>query len=237
MDVITEKLLSLQDKDFRIFNLKKQIESIPEEKNQCKLILESHEQESNSAKNALLELESDINALELEINAYKEKIRNLHNKSSAIKKNEDYHAYLKEVKNFELAIKDLEDRELELWEKLEGAKARKIQSEKALQAAKVRVQASVLDLDSKEKNCLDLIEKMLQERQTMLEGIPSDILSSYERFTSIINSAGNFRKGLVTVQNDNCGGCFLKVTPNVRAKLKRGELTQCENCGTLLYSG
>jgi predicted nucleic acid-binding Zn-ribbon protein len=95
---------------------------------------------------------------------------------------------------------------------------------------------SISDLDFKEKNCHELIEKMLRERQELLVGIPADLLSSYERFTAIPNAAGGFRKGLVTVQNENCGGCFLKVTPQVRTKLRRGEPTVCENCGTLLYA-
>ena len=232
-----EKLLEIQDKDVRIFNLRKQIESVPVEKEKMMSVLTNAEADCEKEKHEALEIESKIKNVEIEISARKDKIHTLQTKSADIKKNEEYKAFLSEIDQLNKKISGFEDVQLEYLERLEAAKGKATKGKKSLEAAKARIDSAVKDFELRNTNCSKQVEKVSEERAQIAKEVPEDILWAYERI--IINSAGlkSFRKGLVPLQNDNCGSCFLKVTPQIKNRVRKVQITSCENCGALLYFG
>ena len=235
MDKAIEQLLEIQDKDIKIFSLKKQIRSIPEEKEKIKQLLVSAEESTKMAKDEVLSIEKKIKDVEIEISSLKEKMRNLLSKSAEIKKNDEYRALLKEVDQFNKVISGHEDNQLELWEQLEASKAKRKKVEKSFDDTKVRINGAVKDLDVRNENCKKQIEKVQENRSAFSEDIPKDVFSIYQRLIARSAPGKLFQKGVVPLQVENCGGCFLRVTPHMKALLKKQNFAQCENCGVLLY--
>lgn len=232
-----EKLLSIQDKDIRIFNLRKQINSVPEEKKKISEILTLGEDRYAKVKQEVIGIEKEIKSVEIEIAAKKEKKNALQAKSNEIKKNEEYKAFLNEVKDFDQKISVLEDSQLELWEKLEVSKSKLAAEKKGCDAAKARVEAAIKDFDIRNSNCNNQIEIVLQERSQFEKEVASELLQAYERITHTSARDLVFRKGIVPLQQENCGGCNLKVTPQIKTSVRKGEFVTCENCGTILFYG
>ncbi len=235
MDRTIEQLLEIQDKDIRIFNLKKQIESVPDEKEKVKHLMSEVEDAMTAAKNNYLEIEKNIKEEEIEIASLKEKILNLQNKSASIKKNDEYKAVLKEIKQFNEKIEQHEDKQLAFWEKLEKSKENKEKAAKTLDSTKSRIENSVKDLDTRNENCKMQIDKVQEVRKSLAESIPATLLNNYQRLLKRRSSGKVFTKPVVPLQGENCGGCFLKVTPQIKSSLRKSSFDQCENCGVILY--
>ncbi len=235
MDRTIEQLLEIQDKDIRIFNLKKQIESVPDEKEKVKHLMSEVEDAMTAAKNNYLEIEKNIKEEEIEIASLKEKILNLQNKSASIKKNDEYKAVLKEIKQFNEKIEQHEDKQLAFWEKLEKSKENKEKAAKTLDSTKSRIENSVKDLDTRNENCKMQIDKVQEVRKSLAESIPATLLNNYQRLLKRRSSGKVFTKPVVPLQGENCGGCFLKVTPQIKLSLRKSSFDQCENCGVILY--
>jgi len=231
-----DKLLQIQDKDLRIAILKKQIETVPKDK--AKLLAEKALADSlmDGAKTAIQDVEKKLKTLEMEMATLKQKKLDLLGKSHQIKKNDEYKAMLHEVEAFDAKVKGLEDLQLTLWDELETAKGKRVEAQKDVDAAKARVEASISDLEVRERNCTDQIAKVEAERDAMTGDVPEDLLRLYRRLLRRTNVDGSMRKALVPLLDNNCGSCMLKVTPQVRHRVLKNEVVTCENCGTILYN-
>ena len=234
---VIEKLLEVQDRDIRIFNLRKQIDSVPKEKEKIMNVLKSVETDYEREKKEVLELESKIKNVEIEISACKDKIRKLQTKSAEIKKNDEYKAFLSEIDQISKKISEFEDTQLELWEELEAAKSKLKKGIKSLEAAKSRTDSAVKDFEIRNINCSKQIEKVSEERALLAKDIPPEVLRTFERIINIHSNSKTFRKGLVPLQNENCGGCFIKVTPQIKNVVRKGQIATCEQCGAMLFYG
>lgn len=235
MDKSVETLLTLQDKDMRLFNLNKQIESVPEEKIKIAALLTGAETTVKAAKGKCLEIENKIKSVEIEIATVNEKIRALQSKSAAVKKNEEYRALLNEAEGWKQKISEFEDQQLKLWEELEAAKQLRHKEEKSLEATQARVKAAIEDLETRGRNCKEQIEKVAADRALLAGAVPAELLRLYERLLQRPSQRKVFQKILVPIESENCGGCCLKVTPQVRTLVRRGQPVPCENCGALIY--
>lgn len=231
---VIEQLLQIQDKDVRIANLKKQIDTVPREKAKLQEEMGAAEKLMDGAKAAMMDVEKKLKSNELDIATQKQKKQELLGKSHLIKKNDEYKAMLSEAAQFDAKVKILEDEQIQLWEQVEVAKGARAAAQKDVDAVRARLSASISDLDVREKNCREQIAKVEQERDALYQGIPEDLLRLYQRIIRR-GGAGTTRKGLAPLVDQNCGACNLKVTPQVRHLVLKHEITCCENCGVILY--
>jgi predicted nucleic acid-binding Zn-ribbon protein len=232
---VIEQLLQIQDKDVRIANLKKQIDTVPREKAKLQEEIVAAEKLMDGAKATLLDLEKKLKSNELDIATQKQKKQELLGKSHLIKKNDEYKAMLSEAAQFDAKVQILEDQQIQLWEQVEAAKVSRAAAQKEVDVVRARLNASISDLDVREKNCREQIAKVEQERDALHQGIPEDLLRLYQRIIRRGAAPGSTRKGLAPLVDQNCGACNLKVTPQVRHLVLKHEITCCENCGVILY--
>ena len=148
-----------------------------------------------------------------------------------IKSNTEYQALLKEINKAEEDIRQVEDVELDLMDRLDK-----------LQPLLKQEQAQLKDLTSKadaEKTELQKRIKLIETEQAQLKGereqliatADADVLSRYER---LLKSKGDL--AIVAIKHGNCGGCHLNLPPQiVHAAKGEKELTSCSYCGRILY--
>jgi len=231
-----QALLDVQDRDARLDKLRRQIESVPDEKKRIQQELETGQADIDAAKQQFMDIEMAIKKVEIDVGAEKEKILVLQGKTILVKKNEEYRALLKEVKFHEDKVRELEDGELEQWELLDEAKAERGRVEKRAAEAAVRAKAAEGDLELREKNCREQVAKVEAERQGLLAEVPEDAVRLYERLLVHQRSNGGaFRNVVAAVANDLCGSCHLSVTPHIKQQVLRHQLVTCEQCGAILY--
>lgn len=232
---IIETLLEIQDHDLRIFNLERQILSVPAEKEKIRQELQASEDGFERAHARVIELEKMIKRIELDIGSCNARIQDLQKKALVVKKNDEYRALMNEVEHQKKLISDLEDGELQGMDDLDVAKTAQSQEEKALEAARTRIESAEKDLDVRGMNCSKEIEKVRAVRNKLAETVPKSSMQMYTRLMSRSVPGKEFFRPITPVQGETCGGCFLKMTPNTRNRVRKAEWVTCENCGRILY--
>ena len=110
-------LLTLQERDQRLQELRKQLERIPREQDLARERLAAHQQAVDDAKAVLQENEITIKGVELDVGTRKESIARLKQQQFETRKNEEYRALGVKASHYSDEIDGLETRELELMER------------------------------------------------------------------------------------------------------------------------
>ncbi|MBN2449144.1 MAG: hypothetical protein JXR77_02075 [Lentisphaeria bacterium] len=232
-----EQLLAVQEMDLRIDRLREQIASVPVEREKAEALLRTDEEEAVRMRAELQELEKGLKRIEIDADTIRTHKADFQTKSIMIKSNEEYRAALHQIELCDRQIQELEDRELELMERIEESRTSLREANRELEAARKRMAETVLDLDTRAKNCGLQMETLLGERTERLRGIDGDIAKRYERLReSRARQATSDRRALVPIRDGVCcDRCRMNVTAQTRMNARKSLLVTCENCGTLLY--
>lgn len=235
MDDALTQLLEVQDLDFRLVSLQRQIDSVPAEQEQVQTQLSGATAKLQTAKQKVMDLEAAIKKVEMDISDVKGKKANAMAKSNAIKKNDEYKLFLHEIAQFDAQISRHEDRELELMEELEEARAERVRADKDHKATEARVKEAQADLGTREKACQEQLEKIRARRQEAAAKVPAALLARYDRQQQRAAKSGQMRKIVAPIEGDACGSCYLTVTAAFKQLAQRGQMVSCEQCGAILY--
>lgn len=226
-----ERLLVLQDRDRRLRLLNREVEDIPARKKLIESRLQEHraslQREQDEHKKKL----SAAKQVDLDIETQKTRILKLREQQGQVKTNEQYKAIEHEVAVLQKQIKDLEDQEIALMEEAEVVKARVTESEKSLHQEETIVKSDWAAQDQRVQGIRDEIASLAQNRAEMAAQVDPDWLARYER---VFKHTGDF--GLVPVDSGSCGGCHMKLPPQLVQDAKRGTaMISCSYCGRILY--
>lgn len=227
-----EKLLVLQDRDRKLRQLLQETRDIPARKLLIESRLKANREAFEAAGENLNKNTASTKALELEIESVKDSIKKYRHQQGAIKNNDQYRALEREIREQMGRVRELEEREIKLMEEAEGLKVAVAEREQALKIDEDSVQVDIKALDERMKNIEAEVEEARKNREGMTEGIDEAWLS---RYTRIFNNKGDY--ALVPVeQTGTCGGCHMKVPPQLVQDAKRGDkMVSCSYCGRLLY--
>ena len=112
-------LLELQDKDMRIFNLKKQVMSVPAEKERVRHELQVSEGRLETVKSGVMDLESKIKQIEMDISDCNDRKISFQQKSIEVKKNDEYRALMNQIERCDKDTAASEDKQIAMWEELD----------------------------------------------------------------------------------------------------------------------
>jgi len=227
-----QTLLAIQERDRRILELKKGLERLPLERDIANGRLKDDEEALATVQAQVNENEIATKNLELDIETRRDSINKLKVQQFETKKNAEYQAMGHEIERYGKEITELEDKELELMEQLEGIKVELEKAKEALANTQSLVDQELAGLDDREKNSGTQIEEANQEKTDLAKNLEDpDRLETYDR---IFASKGDF--AVVGLEGGVCGGCHMKIPPdNVNQAKSTTELAQCINCGRIAF--
>ena len=226
-----ESLLVLQDRDQRILKLETDTKLIPADKERAQQRLANTLAKVAQAKKALQENEMAIKTLELDIGTRKNSLERMKTQQFETKKNEEFTALGNEIKRYSGEIDDYETTELELMEKSDELRAVQKADEAALAITQSMVDEEIVELDKRATECKNQLEEVQLARKPIAADIDVDLLSLYERLMK--SKSGD---AVVAAANNQCTGCHMKLVPATIIQVQANkEVTQCENCGRILY--
>lgn len=227
-----EQLLEVQDHDLRIQRIEGELRDIPARKERELERLHGHTAALKVAEEALQARQADLKQNELEVQSKKDKIAKLRTQQMGLKTNKEFKTMSSEIETIEKAIRRDEDRELEIMETIEAAKADVVKRRGELDAENAVVQEDIVVLDER---IAALKTELLTEtglRDKGVEGVDPEWRRRYE---SILNS----KRGsavLVSSEGGVCRGCHMVLPPyQQHAARKRLEMVVCSYCGRILY--
>ncbi len=227
-----EKLLIVQKLDAQIARFRHELEDIPNKQKSIEAAAESQRGALETAKSDLMAAKAAVNKLDVEIESERQHIMKLRGQQIQIKSNTEYKALNQEIAHTEEKIRAVEDREIELMEKVEHAEAKVAEIESVIDGDRARGRQEIAQLDQR-RATLDAEMKQLQsEREAATNGIASDWLSRYNfvlEKKQDIALAGMDESG-------NCNACHMKLSPQVINDVKKeAAMISCSFCGRLLH--
>jgi len=226
-----ESLLILQDSDQRIFALDEDLKRIPRDKEHAKNRLDNDLATVANAKRAVQDNEVAIKNIELDIGTRKTTLDRLKVQQYETKKNDEFTALENEIKRYNEEVDQLETNELELMEKADNLRVELQKAQDALALTQSMVDEEISQLEQRSIEVAKQYEETTAKRSKQVEGIDEDLISLYSR---LMSSKGG--DAIVSADNSQCHGCHMKVVPSTMIKLQaQKEITQCENCGRILY--
>jgi predicted nucleic acid-binding Zn-ribbon protein len=227
-----EQLLDVQDHDLRIQRIEGELRDIPARKARELERLQAHTAALEAAEGVVQERQAELKQNELEVQSKKEKIAKLRTQQMELKTNKEFKTMSSEIETIEKAIRRDEDRELEIMESIEAARADVDTRRKELDAEKAVVQEDIDVLDERVAGLETELKTETELRDKAKDGIDAEWLRRYE---SILRSKPG-SAALVSSEGGVCRGCNMALPPyqqhNAR---KRVEMVVCSYCGRMLY--
>lgn len=228
---IVRDLLVLQDRDQRIRTLDKDLKNIPNLQLHAKARLEGDTAALAKAQGKSRDTELKIKSLQLDAQTRRTTILRLKDQQFATRKNEEFRALAHEVERYEKDVSGIEDQELELMEVLESYKPEVMEAQKSLAATQKNVDEELLELDERSTALQTRLAELRKERIELIKPIDTTTLSLYDRMMKNKNGTA-----VVMVSGGICGGCHMRLVSGTVQQLRENKaLTQCEQCGRILY--
>ena len=226
-----ETLLVLQDRDQKIKALQTQKKSLPRDKKTLEDKLATARLLLDQAKQRAQHNEVERRKLQLDVEAKRTAIGRFKTQQQATRKNEEFQAFNNEIKHAETQIQTLEDSELELMEQAEAIQRTVAEAEKDYKKAEGVIREQIARLETGAKAAEDRLHELEADHAKLAGGVPEDVLDLYQRLFVKKGDAA-----VVPLETEICGGCHMKVPTQISAQV-RGEqlMTQCPNCGRILY--
>ena len=231
MSETIEKLLILQDRDQHIQRVENELDRIEPERQMLVARTSDTQTSLDAAKHRVKQIESDRKKLELDVEAKKQQIEKYALQQFQTKKNDEYRALAHEIESCKEVIIKLEDQQLELMEKAEGAQKEVAVANQAAQEAKKLMDGQVADLNAREQNLKKELAELESNREQLLQAVDEVARSRYER---LLKNKGT--TVVVGVEHGVCGGCHMKLPAQILVSCRaQQELVTCINCGRILY--
>jgi predicted nucleic acid-binding Zn-ribbon protein len=225
-------LLILQDRDRRLLAISKDLEKLPQDEARVRTKLAGDEAALKAASDALLDCELRLKRLELDAGTRKTTIQRLKIQQFETRKNEEYQALGHEITRYEKEADDLETRELELMEEMDGLREKKKSAEAALAHTRGLVEEDLASIAQRRERMEAERAETTAERDQLATQVTESIIPLYQRLMK--TKAG---LAVAPMHEGKCGGCHMKlIASTVVAVQNAKELTRCEDCGRILYA-
>jgi len=225
------RLLVIQEKERQLLGLEEAKERLPRLLEDIRARIAEAEGDVREVKAGVKELQVGKKELEIESESLLEAIAKYEKQQFEVKTNVEYQALQKEINDRKIENSRIEDRILEVMEKVDEKERLARSSEQALTREREklaeeekRVAEEVAKLDAR-------INDLKGDRDTLLPGISEGILRKYQRIF-----ANKRDTAVVPLVNYVCGGCHMRLPPQIANNVRKAdELVICENCSRILY--
>lgn len=225
-----EKLLILQDRDRKIRTHKQELKLAPLERKELDERSAAAVKQLEAVKLKAKEIEVERKKLEVEAQAKRDTIAKYQTQKFQTRKNEEFQALNNEITRYENEVRALEDRELDLMESAESARAAITATDQETQAVRAQVERQLADLAAKSDALAAQLAELETERATLAAAMDEEVLDTFNR---LFASKG---EAVVALEHEICTGCHMKVTTQIAVRVRGArELVHCEQCGRILY--
>ncbi len=224
-------LLILQDRDRRLIALAKDLGKLPQDEARAKAKLASDEAAVKKAHDDLLACELRVKKIEMDAGTRRTTVMRLKDQQFETRKNEEFVALGHEITRYEKELDELETRELEAMEEVDGFRAAMKAAEEARAHTRKLVEEDLAMVAQRHERMEADQTKILAERGALVEKVPETLLPLYTRLMKIKDGLA-----VAPMRDGKCEGCHMKLIASTVMKVQAGrEIAQCEDCGRILY--
>ena len=225
------KLVDLQNIDSKIFNIKKNLEKLPQKLDELLEEFDPRLEKHNTNKNSLKEKEKTNLVYKMELDDKAAKLKSLQGRLSQVQNAKELSAVDKEITSVKQDISDIEDKSIQLLEEIDNLKKEIKEEDQII----VEEQKHIDEIKQKIKNDKNKADEELknleQERNKIANTLPQELIDEYEFIFEKRES-----KAIVAIKDEACTGCFMSIPPQTISDVRKGfELIHCQYCSRILY--
>jgi predicted nucleic acid-binding Zn-ribbon protein len=223
-------LITLQQLDDRLRTLGIEQKKLPQQLQPYEQACATMQGQLASVQDAIDQAERQRRTLERELDRDQAQLAKTQSKLHEVKTNKEYSAVLAEIAMGKQRIDALEDQVLELMEQTEQARRTVHMHEQGVQQALHELETQHHKIEQAKQVLAQQITDYDRERQQIAARLDLKLYTLYQRLAAQ-------RGGLAVVQvyEGTCGGCHLKVQPQLVSEIRRQEtLVACPHCQRIL---
>lgn len=229
---IIEQLRALQELDTAIMRLQEECNSVPVRKKEAEAAMDSSRQALEQARETVKARQLAMRQSESEAEAHRAQITKLRTQQFQIKTNAEYRALNVEIERLEGKVRQCEDEELQIMEEIDKLRGKVAEKETEFKQEQERVNAEIQRIETRHQDLERELSDVGKKRTELAGAVPEQWLTIYERVLS--NKKDRALVGLDS--NAICGGCHMKLPPQIMHDVRRAEtINSCVFCGRLLF--
>jgi predicted nucleic acid-binding Zn-ribbon protein len=229
MNRLNQNLLELQRIDIRIEAVEGFLDSLPEKKSELASERSEAEQKVENKRSELEEAKKELRGKERQLKDGEERLKQIQAKLNQVKTNKEYEAALKEMEDQKQANGDLEEGILRLYDRVEEAEARGVELEAEWNEQVEDFDRREKELEKKTASAQAELEDQRGKRSGMVESISPVSLEHYEK---VRKHSG---RGVARAESEVCQGCHCHIPPQVYNEVLKGDrMITCNNCSRIL---
>lgn len=226
-----KKLLDLQTVDQEIVSLRRDTASLPAEEQKRKKKLDDLERLATERKERATKAELDYRALEKVVKQNDEEVKKLNERLNQVRNNAEYQATLFQIESVVRERDRTQDECLRILETVDPLKAEYTAAAAAAAEERKVYEGFLAEAQKLRAACEARVAGVLQKRKVVSEGVPPELLSTYDGLFATRNHLA-----VCSVERGFCQGCYNKITTNDTAKLMGGAtVVFCDSCQRILY--
>jgi uncharacterized protein len=223
-------LMGLQRLDERLRALHVEQQQLPQQLQPYKTACIAAQQALSQLQERLALSERQRRTLERELDSLQAHLAKTQSKLHDVKTNKEYSAVLVEIDTGKQRIAALEDHVLDLMECTEQYRQDYHDHEQRLQAAKDELDNQGRRVQHDQEALVERIAVEEKKREQLVNNLDAQLYAMYQRLATLRHG-----QAVVYMQDGTCGGCYLKVQPQLISEIRRQEkLIVCPHCQRML---
>jgi predicted nucleic acid-binding Zn-ribbon protein len=225
-----EKLIALQQADGEVARLREEIATLPRRVAVIEAKLAGTRTQIEKAQQGLTANQAVRRKFETEIQDHRGKISKYREQSLAVKTNEQYKALLHEIEFEEQHIRACEDKILEGMVDSEAREAAQKAAEAELRAETSEIEKEKAEARARTAEDEGLLAEQNTRRETLREGVATDVLEHYDRVLHARNTA------VAEARAQTCAACNVLLRPQTYNDVKsNAQIMTCDSCSRILF--
>lgn len=226
-----DALAHYQTIDIETQQIRSDLDKVPEKLNELDRQLQ-HSQSTIAEKEGVLsELQKEYRSREDEIKSNQEMIRKSNEKLPSVKTNKEYHALLKEIEILKKKNSEIEDRGLEVLNRIEAEEKNITALKEDFNALTLEIKEEKQALEAEGEQRAERLSALQEDLKTIAESIPLNLMT---RFNQVRKQTMGL--ALVAAEKAVCQGCHLNIPPQMYNELQRSDTLQfCPFCHRMIY--
>ena len=227
-----DALLELQRIDARIDELRKEMEGLEPEVRDAETRVREIRRSLEEARAELDEAEKAHRGDQRSIDAGRETLRRLKERSDDVQNMKQHKAVRAELATARKNLQAAEEEAFESMQRMEDAQDRVEELEEELDEAREEHRQRAEEVEGRSRELEEELTEREERRERYVERIDDEVVSMYERVRK-----GTTDDVLAPLSHDHCGHCFTMVPPQRRNEILAGRsLHRCEGCGVILHA-
>ena len=224
-------LKELQELDLQLRDLRNRLDQVPHQVSELGQALDENRNVLDRAQAIVDEQQREQRQTESEVGSLREQLSKYKTQLMEVKTNKEYQAVLHEIEAVQQQIEAKEDQILELMMAAEDRLAEARILEKEFHSRDKELRQSMTEAEAFSAQAVTEIDRLDQERERLVSGVPSVRLRQYERISSARGG-----RAISPIVDGSCQVCSVVLRKQLIAEVKTSaRIATCEACNRILY--